>query len=78
MLFQFFSLQKQIFRIFLQKEFQPIVSWFDVDGWGKQFIIKLCEGETGSVFNLAKKRPQYSLTGKIGGGGEELSCVKID
>ena len=47
---------KQIFRILLQKEFQPIVSWFDVDGWGKQFIIKLCEGETGSVFNLAKKK----------------------
>ena len=47
---------KQIFRILLQKEFQPIVSWFDVDGWGKQFIIKLCEGETRSVFNLAKKK----------------------
>ena len=55
------------------------MSWFDVDGWGKQFIIKLCEGETGSVFNLAKKRPQHLLTGKIrGGGGKELSRVKID
>ena len=32
------------------------MSWFDVDGWGKQFIIKLYEGETGSVFNLAKKK----------------------
>ena len=69
---------KQIFRILLQKEFQPIVSWFDVDGWGKQFIIKLCEGELDQFSIWQKKRPQYLLTGKIGGGGEELSCVKID
>ena len=50
------------------------MNWFDVDGWGKQFIIKLYEGETGSVFNLTKKAT--ILTGKIG-GGDELS-LEID